>query len=152
MAFLLARSATKRLGQSRGRDAARLRNAEKTISAATSGPSGPGAMELRGLASKYSGLNRLPISWCVFEQLGPVCLPRTIGENIFWQTATNSLVKSSTRSILEANRNRPSGGKHWARTYKSDWTMPYRLFRPDAKRKLPLVIYRSGSGGLHGGN
>jgi len=38
--------------------------------------------------------------------------------------------------------------KYEARTYKSDWTMPYRLFRPDAKGKLPLVIYLSGSGGL----
>src|SRR6202161_4635036 len=38
--------------------------------------------------------------------------------------------------------------KYEARTYKSDWTMPYRLFHPDAKGKLPLVIYLSGSGGL----
>src|SRR6202161_2598265 len=38
--------------------------------------------------------------------------------------------------------------KYEARSYKSDWTMPYRWFRPDAKGKLPLVIYLSGSGGL----
>ena len=35
-----------------------------------------------------------------------------------------------------------------ARTYKSDWTMPYRFFRPAATAKLPLVIYLHGSGGL----
>ncbi len=35
-----------------------------------------------------------------------------------------------------------------ARTYKSDWNMPYRLFRPTAKGKLPLVLYLHGSGGL----
>jgi len=34
-----------------------------------------------------------------------------------------------------------------ARTYKSNWVMPYRLFRPEAKGKLPLVIYLHGSGG-----
>jgi len=33
------------------------------------------------------------------------------------------------------------------RTYKSDWVMPYRLFRPEAKGKLPLIVYLHGSGG-----
>jgi predicted peptidase len=35
-----------------------------------------------------------------------------------------------------------------ARTHKSDWTMPYRLFRPATTAKLPLVLYLHGSGGL----
>ncbi len=38
--------------------------------------------------------------------------------------------------------------KYEARTYKGDWVMPYRLFRPQAAGKLPLVIYLHGSGGL----
>jgi predicted peptidase len=38
--------------------------------------------------------------------------------------------------------------KFEARTHKSDWTMPYRLFRPEANGKLPLVVYLCGSGGL----
>jgi predicted peptidase len=38
--------------------------------------------------------------------------------------------------------------KFEARTYKSDWNMPYRLFRPEASGKLPLVMYLHGSGGL----
>ncbi len=38
--------------------------------------------------------------------------------------------------------------KYEARTYKSDWVMPYRLFRPQATGKLPLVMYLHGSGGL----
>jgi predicted peptidase len=38
--------------------------------------------------------------------------------------------------------------KYEARTYKSDWTMPYRLFRPETNEKVPLVVYLSGSGGL----
>jgi len=35
-----------------------------------------------------------------------------------------------------------------ARTHKSEWTMPYRLFRPAASSKMPLVLYLHGSGGL----
>lgn len=34
-----------------------------------------------------------------------------------------------------------------ARTIKRDWTMPYRLFRPQTSAKLPLVVYLHGSGG-----
>ena len=34
-----------------------------------------------------------------------------------------------------------------ARTHKSDWVMPYRLFRPQASGKLPLVVFLHGSGG-----
>ena len=30
--------------------------------------------------------------------------------------------------------------KFEVRSYKSDWLMPYRLFRPEAKGKLPLVV------------
>lgn len=37
--------------------------------------------------------------------------------------------------------------KFEARTHKSDWVMPYRLFRPQAAGKLPLVVYLHGSGG-----
>ena len=53
-------------------------------------------------------------------------------------------------ALIDAFRKESEGleQKYEARTYKSDWTMPYRLFRPDAKGKLPLVIYLSGSGGL----
>jgi predicted peptidase len=38
--------------------------------------------------------------------------------------------------------------KFEARTHKSDWEMPYRLFRPEATGKLPLVVFLHGSGGL----
>jgi len=38
--------------------------------------------------------------------------------------------------------------KFEAREYKSDWTMPYRLFRPNAAGRLPLVVYLHGGGGL----
>ncbi len=35
-----------------------------------------------------------------------------------------------------------------ARTYASDWVMPYRLFRPKDGGRLPLVMFLHGSGGL----
>jgi predicted peptidase len=38
--------------------------------------------------------------------------------------------------------------KFEARSHKSDWVMPYRLFRPQDDGKLPLVVYLHGSGGL----
>jgi len=37
--------------------------------------------------------------------------------------------------------------KFEARTHKSEWTMPYRLFRPNVTGRLPLVLYLHGSGG-----
>ena len=42
--------------------------------------------------------------------------------------------------------------KFEARTYKGDWEMPYRLFRPGITGKLPLVLYLHGSGGLGNDN
>src|SRR5215218_3732320 len=38
--------------------------------------------------------------------------------------------------------------KFEARTYRSDFVMPYRLFTPNATGRLPLVVYLHGSGGL----
>jgi predicted peptidase len=38
--------------------------------------------------------------------------------------------------------------KFEARVHKSDWMMPYRLFRPETTRKAPLVMYLHGTGGL----
>ena len=52
--------------------------------------------------------------------------------------------------LIEAFRTTSEGiaDKFEARTLKSDWTMPYRLFRPNASGRLPLVVYLHGSGGL----
>lgn len=53
-------------------------------------------------------------------------------------------------ALIDAFRKQSDGldKKYQARTQKSDWTMPYRLFRPEKPGKLPLVVYLSGSGGL----
>jgi predicted peptidase len=52
-------------------------------------------------------------------------------------------------ALIQAFRAKSEGleKKYEARTYKSDWTMPYRLFHPKASGKLPLVLYLHGSGG-----
>jgi predicted peptidase len=52
-------------------------------------------------------------------------------------------------ALIEAFKKQSEGldKKYDARTYKSDWVMPYRLFRPEATGNLPLVIYLHGSGG-----
>ena len=52
-------------------------------------------------------------------------------------------------ALIDTFKEKSAGleNKYEARTYKSDWTMPYRLFRPAASGKLPLVMYLHGSGG-----
>ena len=69
--------------------------------------------------------------------------------------ATRPLARGAPTSpertaLIEAFKQQSEGlqDKFEARIHKSDWTMPYRLFRPAAKGKLPLVVYLSGSGGL----
>ena len=53
-------------------------------------------------------------------------------------------------ALIDAFKKQSKGleEKFEARSYKSDWVMPYRLFRPEAAGKLPLVVYLHGSGGL----
>jgi len=52
--------------------------------------------------------------------------------------------------LIEAFRKQSEGleKKFEASTHKSDWVMPYRMFRPETKEKVPLVLYLHGSGGL----
>jgi len=53
-------------------------------------------------------------------------------------------------ALIEEFKRRSAGleKKFLARTYKSGWVMPYRLFRPEVSAKVPLVVYLHGSGGL----
>ena len=53
-------------------------------------------------------------------------------------------------ALIDAFRQRSDGldKRFEARSHKSDREMPYRLFRPTASGKLPLVLYLHGSGGL----
>ena len=54
-------------------------------------------------------------------------------------------------ALIEAFHKQSEGldQKFEAYTQKGEWLMPYRFFKPEAiSRKLPLVVYLSGSGGL----
>jgi predicted peptidase len=53
-------------------------------------------------------------------------------------------------AVIETFKQRSEGLEKQfdARSYKSDWTMPYRLFRPATNKRVPLVLYLHGSGGL----
>src|ERR1700743_1225789 len=68
--------------------------------------------------------------------------------------APGSPLSPERTALIESFKKQSDGleKRFEARTYKSDWTMPYRLFKPEAKGKLPLVVYLHGSGGLGDGN
>jgi predicted peptidase len=53
-------------------------------------------------------------------------------------------------ALIDAFKQRADGieKKFEARTHKSDWAMPYRLFRPASTGRAPLVLFLHGSGGL----
>jgi predicted peptidase len=53
-------------------------------------------------------------------------------------------------ALIDAFKKQSEGleKKFEARTHKSDWEMPYRLFRPEIAARVPLVLYLHGSGGL----
>lgn len=59
-------------------------------------------------------------------------------------------------ALIDAFRTRSEGIdlKFEARAHRSDWEMPYRLFRPSYqdRGRLPLVMYLHGSGGLGSDN
>ena len=53
-------------------------------------------------------------------------------------------------ALIDAFNKKSEGlqNSYEAHSLKSDWTMPYRLYRPSVSGKLPLVLYLHGSGGL----
>jgi len=93
-------------------------------------------------------------AWLAAAQFG---LNNSIAPNAFGakQDSTSSLAPGAPLSperqaLIEAFKKRSEGlqDKFEAGTHKSDWEMPYRLFRPATSRKVPLVLYLHGSGGL----
>ena len=66
-----------------------------------------------------------------------------------WLLAKESLAPGTPASaermaLINSFRKRSAGldKKFEKRSHKSDWVMPYRLFRPASREKLPLVLYR----------
>jgi predicted peptidase len=76
----------------------------------------------------------------------------TTKDNAAPALAPGAPLSAQREALIEAFKEKSSGipDKFEARTFKADWDMPYRLFKPDvcAGCKLPLVIYLHGSGGL----
>jgi predicted peptidase len=64
--------------------------------------------------------------------------------------APGAPMSAERQALIDAFRKQSQGieKRFEARSHKSDWVMPYRLFRPNASGKLPLVVYLHGSGGL----
>ena len=62
---------------------------------------------------------------------------------------TNDPNSPERLALIEAFKKNSEGlqEKFEAFTHEGDWVMPYRLFRPKTKSKVPLVIYLHGSGG-----
>ena len=70
--------------------------------------------------------------------------------NVTPRLAPGAPMSAERISLIEAFKKQSEGleTKFEARSLKSDWTMPYRLFRPSTNKKAPLVLYLHGSGGL----
>src|SRR5271169_2355584 len=97
-----------------------------------------GAASVGALAGRQIGLNAL-ISTNAFAKDDGT--PRL---------APGTPMSQERLAVIEAFQEQSDGleKKFEARSYKSDWTMPYRLFHPETIRKAPLVLYLHGSGGL----
>jgi hypothetical protein len=63
--------------------------------------------------------------------------------------APGSPMSAERLALIESFKNLSEGlqKRFEPHTHKSDWAMPYRLFRPETSGKLPLVVYLHGSGG-----
>ena len=80
---------------------------------------------------------------------------RTAAAEAGGDTATLPLAPGAPTSpermaLIESFRKQVAGldKQFEARKHNGDWAMPYRLFRPASKAKLPLVMYLHGDGGL----
>jgi predicted peptidase len=82
--------------------------------------------------------------------LGAASIATWAGASSRYPLAPGRPTSPERLALIETFRKQAAGleQRFEARTHKSDWVMPYRLFRPAASGKLPLVIYLHGSGGL----
>jgi hypothetical protein len=89
-------------------------------------------------AAAQTGLN---LSFAPSASAKPVSTPRL---------APGAPMSPERIALIDTFKEKSAGlaKQYEARVYKSDLTMPYRLFRPTASGKLPLVLYLHGSGGL----
>src|SRR5512138_3146014 len=86
---------------------------------------------------------------CLGFSIAPKFLPKTKDVRTP-HLAPGTPTSPERLALLDAFKKQSAGleKKFEARTHKNGWVMPYRLFRPEASGKLPLVVYLHGSGGL----
>lgn len=93
-------------------------------------------------------------AWYAANQMGLnfVLSPTVVARKL---DTTPRLAPGAPRSterlaLIDAFLKRSEGlqNKFEAREHKSEWVMPYRLFHAETTRKVPLVLYLHGSGGL----
>ena len=93
-------------------------------------------------------------AWCAATETGLnfVLSPRAVaGKLDSMPRLAPGAPKSAERlALIDAFLKRSEGlqNKYEAREHKSEWLMPYRLFRPETSKTAPLVLYLHGSGGL----
>lgn len=82
--------------------------------------------------------------------MGPKPRPQTTKDEQTPPLAPGAPTSPQRTALIEAFKKQSEGlqNKYEARSYKGEFTMPYRLFRPEASGQLPLVVYLHGSGGL----
>jgi predicted peptidase len=80
----------------------------------------------------------------------PLSLLRTRQGDSIPPLAPGAPMSPERLALIAAFRQRSDGLETTfeARSHTSDWVMPYRLFRPHASGKRPLVVFLHGSGGL----
>src|SRR5260221_4213824 len=99
-------------------------------------------------------------AWFAAAQIGLNCsIAPTASASATKDDSTPPLAPGAAMSperiaLIEAFKKQSEGleKKFEAHTHKSDWVMPYRLFRPEVAGKVPLVVYLHGSGGLRNDN
>ena len=64
--------------------------------------------------------------------------------------APGAPMSAERRALIDAFTQKSAGLDHAfeSHSFKGEWVMPYRLYRPKAPGRVPLVIYLHGSGGL----
>jgi predicted peptidase len=95
------------------------------------------AIRLCGALSAGAWISGRPASLLAAEETVP---PRAPG----------APMSPERRALIDAFQQKSDGLEKAfeSRSYKDDWTMPYRLFRPATTAKVPLVLYLHGSGDL----
>jgi predicted peptidase len=106
------------------------------------------AVRLLGSASAGAWLTASRMS--LSSSIAPNAAEAGAKEDSTPRLAPGAPMSPERTALIEAFRKESEGleKKYEARTHKSDLMMPYRLFRPEASGKVPLVLYLHGGGGL----